>query len=89
MFATLDTGLLFEDIQKTKPKIEGTSIEEFAKTWAAAWAGGLPVFFFAIIEQRRFAAYDARENTLDICSRFSLMAIVAVTLEPVNALRRG
>jgi uncharacterized protein YbjT (DUF2867 family) len=37
MFATLDTGLLFEDIQKTKPKIEGTSIEEFAKTWAAAY----------------------------------------------------
>src|SRR5216683_2978550 len=37
MFATLDTGLLFEDIQKTKPKIEGTSIEEFAKTWATAY----------------------------------------------------
>jgi hypothetical protein len=37
MFATLDTGLLFEDIQKTKPKIEGTPIEDFAKTWAAAY----------------------------------------------------
>jgi len=37
MFATLGTGLLFEDIQKTKPKIEGTSIEDFAKTWAAAY----------------------------------------------------
>ncbi len=37
MFATLDTGLLFEDIQKTKPKIEGTSVEEFARTWAAAY----------------------------------------------------
>ena len=37
MFATLDTGLLFEDIQKTKPKIAGTSIEEFARTWAAAY----------------------------------------------------
>src|ERR1700730_6485044 len=37
MFTTLDTGLLFEDIQKTKPKIAGTSIEEFAKTWAAAY----------------------------------------------------
>jgi hypothetical protein len=23
--------------QKTKPKIEGASIEEFAKTWAAAY----------------------------------------------------
>jgi uncharacterized protein YbjT (DUF2867 family) len=37
MFAALGTGLLFEDIQKTKPKIEGTSIEEFAKIWAAAY----------------------------------------------------
>jgi uncharacterized protein YbjT (DUF2867 family) len=37
MFATLDTGLLFEDIQKTKPKIAGRSIEDFAKTWAAAY----------------------------------------------------
>jgi uncharacterized protein YbjT (DUF2867 family) len=37
MFATLDTGLLFEDIQKTKPEIAGTSIEEFAKIWAAAY----------------------------------------------------
>jgi uncharacterized protein YbjT (DUF2867 family) len=37
MFARLDTGLLFEDIQKTKPKIAGTSIEEFARTWAAAY----------------------------------------------------
>lgn len=37
MFASLDTGRLFEDIQKTKPKIEGTSIEEFSKTWAAAY----------------------------------------------------
>ena len=37
MFATLDTGLLFEDIQRTKPKIEGTSIEDFAKAWAAAY----------------------------------------------------
>ena len=39
MFATLDTGLLFEDIQKTKPKIGGTSIEEFVKVWAAAYRG--------------------------------------------------
>jgi hypothetical protein len=37
MFATLDTGLLFEDIQKTRPKIQGTPIEDFAKTWAAAY----------------------------------------------------
>jgi uncharacterized protein YbjT (DUF2867 family) len=37
MFATLDTGLLFEDIQNTKPKIAGKSIEDFARTWAAAY----------------------------------------------------
>jgi uncharacterized protein YbjT (DUF2867 family) len=37
MFTTLDTGLLFEDIQKTKPKIAGRSIEDFARTWAAAY----------------------------------------------------
>jgi uncharacterized protein YbjT (DUF2867 family) len=37
MFATLDIGLLFEDIQRTKPKVEGTSIEDFAKTWAVAY----------------------------------------------------
>jgi uncharacterized protein YbjT (DUF2867 family) len=37
MFTTLDTGLLFEDIQRTKPKIAGTRIEDFAKTWAAAY----------------------------------------------------
>jgi uncharacterized protein YbjT (DUF2867 family) len=37
MFTTLDAGLLFEDIQRTKPRIEGTSIEVFSKTWAAAY----------------------------------------------------
>jgi copper resistance protein D len=47
---------------------------------AAAWAGGLPPLLFAIVEQRRFGAYEARESTLDICSRFSMMAIIAVTL---------
>ena len=41
MFATLDTGLLFEDIQKTRPKIQGTPIEDFAKTWAAAYRQGV------------------------------------------------
>jgi copper resistance protein D len=46
---------------------------------AAAWAGGLPPLLFAIIEQRRFGAYEPRDNTLDICSRFSLMAMTAVT----------
>jgi putative copper resistance protein D len=47
---------------------------------AAAWAGGLPPLLFAMIEQRRVGAYEPRENALDICGRFSSMAIVAVTL---------
>lgn len=46
---------------------------------AAAWAGGLPVLLFALIEQGRFGPSDtARACTLDICSRFSLMAMTAV-----------
>ncbi|MGI8569661.1 MAG: CopD family protein [Methylocella sp.] len=48
---------------------------------AAAWAGGLPALLFALIEQRLFGlSEEARACTLDICSRFSLMAMVAVTL---------
>ncbi|MGH6834623.1 MAG: CopD family protein [Methylocella sp.] len=47
---------------------------------AAAWAGGLPALLFALIEQRRFGlSEEARECTLDICSRFSSMAMFAVT----------
>jgi putative copper export protein len=46
----------------------------------AAWVGGLPPLLFALVEQRRFAPNEARECTLDILSRFSLMAMVAVTL---------
>ncbi len=53
---------------------------------AAAWAGGLPPLLFAIVEQRRFGAYEARENTLDICSRFSLMAIIAVSLVALSGV---
>jgi uncharacterized protein YbjT (DUF2867 family) len=37
MFETLDTGLLFEDIQRSKPKVEGLSIEDFAQQFAAAY----------------------------------------------------
>jgi copper resistance protein D len=45
----------------------------------AAWVGGLPPLLFAIIEQRRRGpSEEARVCTLDICSRFSLMAMVAV-----------
>ncbi len=47
---------------------------------AAAWAGGLPALLFALIEQRRFGPCEARDGTLDFCSRFSLMGMVAVTL---------
>jgi uncharacterized protein YbjT (DUF2867 family) len=39
MFATLDTGLLFEDIRNSKPPVRGTSIEAFAKVFAAAYRG--------------------------------------------------
>jgi len=37
MFETLDTGLLFEDIERSKPKIEGLGTEAFAKKFAAAY----------------------------------------------------
>ncbi|MGH6823844.1 MAG: CopD family protein [Methylocella sp.] len=48
---------------------------------AAAWAGGLPALLFALIEQcRSRPSEEARHRTLDICSRFSLMAMVAVAL---------
>jgi putative copper resistance protein D len=46
----------------------------------AAWVGGLPPLLFALVEQRRFGPSEARDRTLDVCSRFSLMATIAVTL---------
>src|ERR1700730_11962212 len=46
----------------------------------AAWVGGLPTLLFALVEQRRFGPAEARNSTLDVCSRFSSMAMVAVTL---------
>jgi copper resistance protein D len=45
-----------------------------------SWVGGLPPLLSALVEQRRFAPNEARECTLDILSRFSLMAMIAVTL---------
>jgi copper resistance protein D len=45
-----------------------------------AWVGGLPPLLFGLVEQRRCGPYEARECTLDILSRFSAMAMVAVTL---------
>jgi len=47
---------------------------------SAAWAGGLPPLLFALSEQRRSGPREARDCTLDICSRFSSVAMVAVTL---------
>src|SRR6202040_598273 len=46
----------------------------------AAWVGGLPTLLFALIEQRRFGPAEARDSTLDVCSRFSSKVMVAVTL---------
>jgi uncharacterized protein YbjT (DUF2867 family) len=37
MFETLGTGLLFEDIERSKPKVEGLSIEDFAQQFAVAY----------------------------------------------------
>ena len=47
---------------------------------AAAWVGGLPPLLFALVEQRLFGPHEAREWSLDILLRYSLMAMVAVTL---------
>lgn len=47
---------------------------------AAAWVGGLPPLLFALVEQRRFNPHEARDWSLDILSRYSLMAMTAVTL---------
>lgn len=60
----------------------------------AAWVGGLPPLLFALVEQRRFGPLDARAGTLDVCSRFSLMAMIAVTFVVTSgvmnaALRAG
>jgi copper resistance protein D len=47
---------------------------------AGAWVGGLPPLLFALVEQRSFGPYEAREWSVDILLRYSLMAMVAVTL---------
>ncbi|WP_162180405.1 CopD family protein [Methylocapsa aurea] len=46
---------------------------------AGAWVGGLPPLLFALAEQRRFGPEEARKCSLDIMSRYSLMAMIAVT----------
>ena len=52
---------------------------------AGAWVGGLPPLLFALVEQRRFNAPEARDATLEILSRFSIMAMIAVSLMVVTA----
>jgi putative copper resistance protein D len=47
---------------------------------AGAWIGGLPPLIFAIAEQRRFNPRQACDGTLDLLSRYSVMAMIAVTL---------
>ena len=46
----------------------------------AAWVGGLPPLLFALVDQRRLGPFEARDCTLDVCGRFSSMAMIAVTL---------
>jgi copper resistance protein D len=53
---------------------------------AGAWVGGLPPLLFALVEQRHFDPNEARDGSLDILSRYSLMAMVAVTLIVVSGL---
>ncbi|SFK08866.1 CopD family protein [Methylocapsa palsarum] len=47
---------------------------------AGAWVGGLPPLLFACVEQRHFGPEDARIWTIDVLTRYSWMAIVAVAL---------
>ncbi|HKH81084.1 MAG TPA: copper homeostasis membrane protein CopD [Methylovirgula sp.] len=53
---------------------------------AAAWVGGLPPLLFALLEQRRMDPHGARERSLDILSRYSLMGAVAVTLIVISGI---
>ena len=53
---------------------------------AGAWVGGLPPLLFALVEQRHFSALEARDGTLDILSRYSIMAMIAVSLIVVTGL---
>ena len=79
----LITQAWFGHSAEGKGLYRGTMITVYAihTIAAAAWAGGLPALLFALIEQCRSGPSEkARHSTLDICSRFSLMAMVAVTL---------
>jgi putative copper resistance protein D len=47
---------------------------------AGAWVGGLPPLLFVLAEKARLSPGEAREGALEILSRYSAMALVAVTL---------
>jgi putative copper resistance protein D len=47
---------------------------------AGAWVGGLPPLLFALAELRSFDTEEARRLSLEILSRYSVMAMAAVTL---------
>ncbi len=59
------------------------SVHMFA---AGAWVGGLPPLLFALVDQRHFEPHEARDRSLDILSRYSLMAMVAVTLIVISGI---
>lgn len=46
----------------------------------AAWVGGLPPLLFTLYGQHHVSPKDARDWSLDILSRYSLMGMIAVTL---------
>lgn len=46
----------------------------------AAWVGGLPPLLLAIVEQRRRGYSDPRAGTLRLLSRYSAMAVLAVSV---------
>jgi putative copper resistance protein D len=47
---------------------------------AGAWVGGLPPLLFVLVALGRRSKVEARERTLEILSRYSAMALVAVAL---------
>jgi putative copper resistance protein D len=53
---------------------------------AGAWVGGLPPLLFALAEQRHLDPQEARARSLDILLRYSLMAMVAVTLIVISGI---
>src|SRR6202011_1560841 len=52
----------------------------------AAWVGGLPALLFALVDQRHSGPAEARDCTHNVCSRFSSMAMISVTLVVASAI---